>query len=342
MPAVPPEVIVREIISACQLAGYQAAVDPTSIRRNPRKFRIASSDHEVFSLWVYVWTLTPGGRVSLPNEYRIQMTSVDSPLGLCPDPDGITLVMGYEPNIRAFAGFDLNLHRAFTPGSPSIQVQIDTIRASLSCGIAFEKKTNDEIALGIRKDCFLNYAFHSKELHLMGADAAAITAIGRLTQTTRESEFTKELDSIDEQIIPAQRKRVIQEVARLTRDKNFRSKVMSAYNNKCAVTGVQLTLPEAAHILPVTSPESNDSVPNGLALAPSYHKAFDRGIIFLNEQMEMVLNEAKISSLTAEDLVGGLDLFSSALGKIILPVDQGLCPSVELIRKANEYREIST
>jgi hypothetical protein len=56
-------------------------------------------------LSVYAWTLTFGGRPSLVNEYRIQMTSVESPLEIAVD--GPTVLIGYEPTLRLFGGFDL-------------------------------------------------------------------------------------------------------------------------------------------------------------------------------------------------------------------------------------------
>ncbi|MHC5767117.1 MAG: hypothetical protein ACYTXI_16145 [Nostoc sp.] len=48
--------------------------------------------------------MTPGGRVSLPDEYRIQMTSYlrhDRRIQAGP-----TILMGYYPDLKMFAGFD--------------------------------------------------------------------------------------------------------------------------------------------------------------------------------------------------------------------------------------------
>jgi hypothetical protein len=61
---------------------------------------------------LYAWTLTHGGRQSLPDEFRIQMTSVSSPLA--PNPGGQTVLIGYHQDLNMFAGFDLAKHRTFT------------------------------------------------------------------------------------------------------------------------------------------------------------------------------------------------------------------------------------
>lgn len=119
MPAVSPSTIVNEILDAIHQSGGVAAYVSETTRTHPRKFVISYNDR-TYSLWVYIWTLTHGGRVSLPNEFRIQMTSGASPLA--ENPNGYTVLMGYYPDLKMFAGFDLKKHRVFKTGSPSVQI----------------------------------------------------------------------------------------------------------------------------------------------------------------------------------------------------------------------------
>jgi len=51
-----------------------------------------------------------------------------------------------------------------------------------------------------------------------------------------------------------------------------------------------LRLIEAAHILPVGAEGSTDLVTNGICLSPTYHRAFDRALIYLDESMKMQLS----------------------------------------------------
>ena len=68
-----------------------------------------------------------------------------------------------------------------------------------------------------------------------------------------------------------------------TRDAAYRRVVNERYDYRCAASGWRIVLPqgamvEAAHIIPFS--ESHDDDPrNGIALTPSYHWAFDAGII---------------------------------------------------------------
>jgi putative restriction endonuclease len=269
MPAVPPEELVLAITSAITESGYVGQI-VSRLRRNPRRF-VITEQNEPLALTTYAWTLTFGGRPDLQNEYRIQMTGVVSPLEL--GTDGPTILIGYEPELRLFAGFDLRLHRTFTTGSPSVQIDHEELRKAESEGLSFHRKSNDEIAVGIRPDLFMAYATNAQMLHLHGRDANVFRLLKRAVHEPPPQQEVATLST--------KRQRIISEVSRLSRTADFRQRVLFAYGNRCAVTRVQLRLVEAAHILPVGAPGSSDHVNNGIALAPTYHRAFDAGLIYL-------------------------------------------------------------
>jgi len=142
------------------------------------------------------------------------------------------------------------------------------------------------------------------------------------------------------QVLTADRQRVVTEVSRLTRDAAFRQRVVFAYGNRCAVTRVQLRLVDAAHILPVGADGSTDQIQNGIALSPTYHRAFDAGLIYLNEACEMRMNEGQLHILQNINLAGGVDGFRQPLGGIFLPPDPSQRPLPGFIRRANRFRQI--
>jgi len=255
---------------------------------------------------------------------------------------GHTVLIGYEPRLDAFAGFDIRQHRIFTQGSPSVQININTIREALTIGLSIDHKSNDEIAVGFRGDNFLNYVLNAGLLHRHTVDADTVRLISSLGQIESQEDYLRKLIDYEETQEPIERKKVVSEVSRLSRNSNFREKVLRAYNRKCAITGIQLTLPEAAHILPVIAPESNDSVNNGILLSPTYHKAFDKGIIYIDENYFVQPNQVKLSRLKKIGLDGGLSYFMDTLGKVILPVNQSAWPNIDFIRKANSFRGIET
>jgi putative restriction endonuclease len=329
MPAAPPNQIADAISDAIAQSGL-VGVLASPARRNPRRF-VLSGANAPAALTVYAWTLTFGGRPALENEYRIQMTSVTSPLEL--GTDGPTVLMGYEPGLGLFAGFDLLRHRRFTTGSPSVQIDLEELKKAETDGLSFHRKSNDEIAVGVRPDMFIAYVMNAALLHRWGRDANVLRLLNQAVHAPRLA--LQEINTL-----ATERRRVLTEVNRLTREAGFRRRILFAYGNRCAVTRVQLRLIDAAHILPVGVPGSADRVPNGIALSPTYHRAFDAGLIYLDEDFRMRLNDGQIQVLQRLDLAGGIESFKAPLGKIFLPPENAQWPSVDFIRRANRFRQI--
>jgi putative restriction endonuclease len=329
MPALPSVEIVRAITNAISESGYTGQIISAK-GSQPRRFIITAPDGPL-AITAYVWTLTPGGRPTLPNEYRIQMTGVTSPLHL--GADGPAVLIGYDPELKLFAGFDLARHQTFTTGSPSVQIDRTEMRRAETEGLSFDRKSNDEIAIGIRPDMFAAYVANAKMLHRLGGDA---TVFALLKKVVHEPPSHEEVENLSKE-----RQRIVSEVSRLSRAADFRRRVLFAYGNQCAVTRVQLKLVDAAHILPVGAPGSSDHVRNGIALAPTYHRAFDAGLIYLDEQCRMRLNDANFHALESLNLAGGIDSFRARLGApIFLPPDPQQRPKADFIRRANKFRNI--
>lgn len=108
------------------------------------------------------------------------------------------------------------------------------------------------------------------------------------------------------------------------RDASFRFRVVEqAYQGRCALTGVRMTNGngraevDAAHIRPVEH-NGPDSVRNGLALMKSVHWAFDRGLVSLSDDGEILLVDRGI-----DDAV--LRLFSDER-RARLPLQEDLRP----------------
>jgi putative restriction endonuclease len=330
VPATQPAVLIDAVLEATQESGHSAVL-LSGIRQHPREFLVTMQDRNEIHLFVFAWTLTHGGRTRLPDEYRIQMTSVSSPLYI--PAEGVTILIGYEPNLKMFAGFDLNRHKTFTTGSPSVQIDIGAVRKALDDGMAFDRKSNDEIAIGIRPDQLFDYALNASYLHKYGKETSTLRLL------TRASSM-QDIPSAALEALSEPRQRIVQAVSRLSRAANFRLQVLNAYGNRCAVTRAQLRLVDAAHILPVGVPGSVDNVRNGLALSPTLHRAYDAGLIYLTENREMKLNAKRKAELCGVRLDTGLEEFTKLLGKIHLPADRRQWPDASFVTRANRYRLI--
>lgn len=330
MPAVSPAKLIDAILRAIQMSGGSGFYMSEILATHPREFLIQYGE-DTISLWVYIWTLTHGGRRSLPDEYRIQMTSVPSPLSI--NQNGHNVLLGYHAENDMFAGFDIEKHRIFTAGSPSVQIGIEAIYTAIDDGLAFSRKDNQEIAVGIRPDQFLNYVFNAASLHQHGGDISTYTLLLKAAQL--EEIRPQEMVTLEQE-----RQKIVESVSRYARESSFRRQVMDAYGNRCAVTRAQLNLVDAAHIVPVKA-QGTDDVSNGIALSPTIHRAYDNSLIYLDTRYYMRLNEQKVDELKSQRLEGGLDDLRGYLdSQIHLPANRADWPDPELIGRANKLRRV--
>lgn len=84
----------------------------------------------------------------------------------------------------------------------------------------------------------------------------------------------------------------IREVKTRVNQSVFRQMVLSNYSSKCAISDIDI--PElllASHIIPWSKNEEHRLNPeNGICLSPLYDKAFDKGIIGINKNYEVILS----------------------------------------------------
>lgn len=182
-------------------------------------------------------------------------------------------------------------------------------------------------------DQLMTYARNAVDLHRFGRQPRMLAMLSRAS-------VREEIPIPDIEQLSTERRRIVETVSRMSRAANFREQVLNGYGHRCAVTRLQLKLVDAAHILPVAAPGSADHIVNGIALSPTYHRAFDCGLIYLDERYVMRCNPDREPELAALNLDGGLKEFKESLGKIHLPADRRQWPDTRYIRKANRYRRI--
>ena len=92
-----------------------------------------------------------------------------------------------------------------------------------------------------------------------------------------------------------ERMRVDQTISSIPRDRVFRKIVLEAYDNRCALTGLRLingggrAEVEAAHIKAVKD-NGPDTIRNGIALSGTIHWMFDRGLISLSDDLDILVS----------------------------------------------------
>jgi putative restriction endonuclease len=109
-------------------------------------------------------------------------------------------------------------------------------------------------------------------------------------------------------ILDIERERMSYYTSRPIRDRVFRRRVLDAYDSRCAITGLKFinglgrAEVEAAHIKPVEA-NGPDSITNGLALSGTVHWMFDRGLISLSDDLEVLVSRQVNDSESVWNLV---------------------------------------
>jgi len=128
---------------------------------------------------------------------------------------------------------------------------------------------------------------------------------------------------------------------RYKRDPRFKSIVYEAYNNRCAMCGIQLELIEAAHIVPHSHEKGTDDIYNGICLCSIHHTAYDRSLIYFDEEFNIIVNQKKIDYLQKVGLDSGFQKFHQlGYDKIQLPKNHIQRPFTENIKLGNTIRGI--
>ncbi len=302
----------------------------SDVSQHPFVLKIYKNE-ESHLLRIYIWNLTHGGGAArAADEYRIQITGADHFEQRAGEK---TLILGWWDSVGVFAGFDFTKHTGKLGFSPSIQIREEFLRKALINGFSPCNKGNNEIAVAFRPDFFVNYVQSLDQLHSFGTSAKDFKLLEEV------SDQPLELNTELIQQVSKRRQIAVIQLSKKLRDTSFKARVLNAYGNKCAFSGLQLKLVDAAHIIPVSYDNSTDDTANGIALSALYHRAYDRGIVTFNEQYQTVVNTTEMQKLKEIGFDGGMAKFIKDLRPIInVPPSITDRPNIKFIKEANKLR----
>ncbi len=114
-----------------------------------------------------------------------------------------------------------------------------------------------------------------------------------------------------------ERARLVQLSSRVVRDRLFRRLILQAYDKRCAITGLKLingggrAEVDAALIRPVEA-NGPDILSNGIALSGTAHWMFDRGLIGLSDDLDVLISRQANDRDSIKSLI-------NRTGKAIVP-----------------------
>jgi putative restriction endonuclease len=112
----------------------------------------------------------------------------------------------------------------------------------------------------------------------------------------------------------------------------FKKEIPKIYNHACCISELRIdsilnaSLLDACHIIPF-SESYNDTINNGFALCPNLHRAFDRGLISIGDNYEVIVSSTFVESSNTSY---GIRQFEGK--KITLPKNPDYLPSLEAFK----------
>ncbi|CAN5428677.1 HNH endonuclease [soil metagenome] len=119
------------------------------------------------------------------------------------------------------------------------------------------------------------------------------------------------------------------EIELYTREAVFRREIVRLYNDTCCITGIRVSAPytfsmvDACHIVPFYKTFNNHPT-NGIALCPNLHRAFDKGVISVDDDYRVM-----VSPMFVENENSTYSLKALAGKQIELPTNKDFGPDIE-------------
>lgn len=124
----------------------------------------------------------------------------------------------------------------------------------------------------------------------------------------------------------------VKEEELILRSSIFRKAVKQIYNQQCAITGLKIdfsstmSMVDACHIIPFAETH-DDTITNGIALSPTIHRAFDRGMLAISDDYTILIHK----NVRDYSPVNGLSQFQHK--EIYLPEDEQFYPSLSRLQE---------
>ena len=105
------------------------------------------------------------------------------------------------------------------------------------------------------------------------------------------------------------------------------------------MSGIQLDLVDAAHIIPVDHERGTDELKNGICLSALHHRAFDLGLIGIKWDYSVILNDRRMAELHSTGWDGGAAEFKASLrDQILMPARRRHYPDPDYLVFGQQLR----
>lgn len=152
--------------------------------------------------------------------------------------------------------------------------------------------------------------------------------ISRLILTQNADEYVMSIKVLSEQYSDSADGKEFLSQDKSIRGRAFQATIPKVYKFMCCISGLKVdatfnvSMVDACHIVPFAN-SFNDTIKNGIALCPNLHRAFDRGLISIDDGYRVIIS----SRFKESDSIYSIKRFAGQ--PIILPEDKKYLPDLE-------------
>ena len=326
MPFLSSGEILQAVIDACR---HHTEAVLFARGRNP--FSLSVDGREVT---LFVANVSHANR-SDPDEFRIQCPG-DLPDQLAAQQAGgdVISILGYNADTDTFSAWDPErfVQRSRVTQRFSLYTRMSNHQRARTDGFSVYRDASGQSVLLFRSEFLALYIGNTEVMH---------KATDRALQNIVSAYWETRTGVASRKLVAVAKKRIEITHNQYARSPQFREAVREAYENRCAMCGVQLELIEAAHLVPHNHPKGLDNVSNGIALCVLHHKSLDTGLVYLDTSFNIHINAVRRRYLVRMEKIDGFRQFRRQLSdKIGLPQDPSDYPLIENIVLGNQLRGI--
>ena len=270
-----------------------------------------------------------------PDEFRIQCPGdLPDQLAARRAAGDLVCILGYNADTDTFSAWDPErfVQRSRVTQRFSLYTRLSNHQRARTDGFSVYRDASHQNVLSFRSEFMALYVGNVVVMHQ--ATDRALQNLVRAHRDTRSGVASRKLVTVAKRRVEITHNQYV-------RSPQFRQDVREAYQNRCAMCGVQLELIEAAHLVPHNHPKGLDTVSNGIALCALHHRSLDTGLIYLDANYSILINPVRRKYLVRMQRIDGFLKFRRQLSDTIaLPHDPSDYPLRENIELGNQLRGI--
>lgn len=213
-----------------------------------------------------------------------------------------------------------------TTSSKSI-ASLNTLQQNLSCAQIdyelFQLLQNKETRLIFSQFILNKYFVNTKNNFYLSNQINLFTLLENQILNENSYEYAKRIEILKCKLSKEEFQEEI-----FVRGGVFKREIPKIYNYQCAISGMKIEISkniqmiDACHIVPFAF-SKNDTITNGISLSPNLHRAFDRGLLTINNDYRVIVTSKIVESKSAYSI----SQFDGK--KILLPQNKKHLPSIE-------------